>query len=199
MHRPKSFTGLFTGFSVNKAIVVSLVACLAGGPIVTAVTSTPAMAQASQSGVLSQTEAVKFANKLGMTLPEAVKAGYLSPAEAPGTYVITERGAGAVGVPVLGPLNPMQITALVAGAIGLTFVIVDFLDDEGDGDGGAGPTPTPTPVVTPTPSPTPTGGTETSTSTSTLPPIPTPTPIPTLPPINGGTNSQGTSGTSATK
>ncbi len=122
------------------------------------------MAQAKQTGVLSQAAAVAFSNKLGMTLPDAVKAGYLRPAEVPGTYVVTESGASAVGVPVAGgPLSALQITAIVAGVLGLTLVTIDFLDD-GDDEG----TPaTPTPTVTPTPTPTNTGNPTTSSTTST--------------------------------
>ncbi|MEC9362806.1 MAG: hypothetical protein VYC42_06250 [Pseudomonadota bacterium] len=137
---------------MNKAIIVSVAACLVGAPIVATVTSTAAIAQSSQSGVLTQAEAVQFANKLGMTLPDAIKAGYLAPAEVPGTYVITSAGAGAAGVPIADTLTPLQITALVAGALGLIFVTVDFLDD----DDGPGVGPTATPTLTPTPSPTPT-------------------------------------------
>ncbi len=123
------------------------------------------MAQAQQTGVLSQAAAVAFSNKLGMTLPDAVKAGYLRPAEVPGTYVVTESGADAVGVPVAGgPLSALQITAIVAGVLGLTLVTIDFLDDDDD-DGAVVPTPTPT--VTPTPSATPTGNPTTSSTTST--------------------------------
>ncbi|MFA5940153.1 MAG: hypothetical protein WC809_12420 [Sinimarinibacterium sp.] len=155
------------------------------------------MAQATQAGVLSQAEAVAFANKLGMTLPEAVKAGYLSPAKVPGTYVITERGAGAVGVPVVGRLSPLQITALVAGVIGLTFVIVDFLDDS-DGGGAAPvvtptPTPSPTPVVSPTPEPPPV--TTTTTLPATPTPAPTPVPTPSGSPGPGPSTSSSTSST----
>lgn len=150
------------------------------------------MAQAAKSGVLSQAEAVAFANKLGMTLPEAVKAGYLSPAQVPGTYVITERGAGAVGVPVVGGMSALQITALVAGIVGLTVVIIDFVDDDGDNQGGPGPTPTPTPAPTATP----TGGPGTTSTGPTLPPTPTPvvtaTPAPTGNPGGGNTTSNTT-------
>ncbi len=113
--------------------------------------------------MLSQAAAVAFSNKLGMTLPDAVKAGYLRPAEVPGTYVVTESGASAVGVPVAGgPLSALQITAIVAGVLGLTLVTIDFLDD-GDDEGTP---PTPTPTVTPTPSATPTGNPTTSSTTS---------------------------------
>lgn len=147
---------------MNKAIIMSVAACLIGAPVVATITSTPAIAQSKQSGVLTQAEAVQYSNKLGMTLPDAIKAGYLAPAEVPGTYVITSAGAGAAGVPITGTLTPLQITALVAGALGLVFVTVDFIDDE-DGD-GATPTPTPTPTATPTGQPT---TTTTSTGTST--------------------------------
>lgn len=147
---------------MNKAIIVSVAACLVGAPIVATVTSTPAIAQSKQAGVLTQAEAVQFANKLGMTLPDAIKAGYLAPAEVPGTYVITSAGAGAAGVPITGTLTPLQITALVAGALGLVFVTVDFLDDDDDGAGPTPPTPTPTPTLTPTPSSPPTTTTTTT-------------------------------------
>lgn len=144
---------------------MSLAVCLAGGPIIAAVTSTQALAQAKQTGVLSQAAAVQFANKLGMTLPDAVKAGYLKPAEVPGTYVVTESGASAVGVPVAdGPLSALQITAIVAGVLGLTLVTIDFLDDDDDGGSlPSTPTPTPTPTATPTDDP---NGPTTSTSTT---------------------------------
>ncbi len=131
---------------------MSVAACLVGAPIIATVTSTQAVAQARQSGVLTQAEAVQFSNKLGQTLPDAIKAGYLTPAEVPGTYVITSAGASAAGVPVAGTLTPLQITALVAGALGLVFVTIDFLDDD-DGDG--------TPPTTPPTNP-PTTGTTTS-------------------------------------
>jgi hypothetical protein len=135
---------------VNKAIIMSVAACLVGAPILATVTSTPAIAQSQQSGVLTQAEAVQYANKLGMTLPDAIKAGYLAPAEVPGTYVVTSAGAGAAGVPITGTLTPLQITALVAGALGLVVVTVDFLDDEDDGGAGPTATPTPSPTATPT-------------------------------------------------
>lgn len=152
------------------------------------------MAQAAaKSGVLSQAEAVAFANKLGMTLPEAVKAGYLSPAQVPGTYVITERGAGAVGVPVVGGLSALQITALVAGIVGLTVVIIDFVDDDEDG-GRPGPTQTPVP-----PTPTPTGGPGTTTTGPTLPPTPTPVVTPTPAPTGNPGGGNTTSNTTATQ
>ncbi len=146
---------------MNKAIILSVATCLVGAPIVATVTSTPAIAQATQSGVLTQAEAVQFANKVGMTLPDAIKAGYLAPAEVPGTYVVTSAGAGAAGVPITGTLTPLQITALVAGALGLVFVTIDFLDD--DDNGSPGPTATPSP----TPSPTPSNPTTTTTSSGT--------------------------------
>jgi hypothetical protein len=129
---------------------MSVAACLVGAPILATVTSTPAIAQSQQSGVLTQAEAVQYANKLGMTLPDAIKAGYLAPAEVPGTYVVTSAGAGAAGVPITGTLTPLQITALVAGALGLVVVTVDFLDDEDDGGAGPTATPTPSPTATPT-------------------------------------------------
>jgi hypothetical protein len=114
--------------------------------------------------VLTQAEAVQYANKLGMTLPDAIKAGYLAPAEVPGTYVVTSAGAGAAGVPITGTLNPLQITALVAGALGLVFVTIDFVDDEDD----AAPAPTASPTIAPTPTPTPTPtGPVTTTTTGT--------------------------------
>lgn len=149
---------------MNKAIIVSVAACLVGAPIVATVTSAPVFAQSTQSGVLTQAEAVQFANKLGMTLPDAIKAGYLAPAEVPGTYVITSAGAGAAGVPIAGTLTPLQITALVAGALGLVFVTIDFIDD----DDGTGPTASPSPTVSPTPTPTatPTGPVTTTTTTT---------------------------------
>ncbi|HEY1075266.1 MAG TPA: hypothetical protein VGE51_01130 [Fontimonas sp.] len=123
------------------------------------------MAQAKQTGVLSQAAAVAYSNKLGMTLPDAVKAGYLKPAEVPGTYVVTESGASAVGVPVAGgPLSALQITAIVAGVLGLTLVTIDFLDDDDD---GASPTLPPTPTATPTQTAPPTNPpTNTTTSTT---------------------------------
>lgn len=135
---------------------MSVAACLVGAPIVATITSTPAVAQSKQSGVLTQAEAVQFANKLGMTLPDAIKAGYLAPAEVPGTYVITSAGAGAAGVPIAGTLTPLQITALVAGALGLVFVTIDFIDDD---DGPGGP-----PVTTPPPTNPPTTTTTTTTT-----------------------------------
>lgn len=141
---------------------MSLAVCLAGGPIVAAVTSTQVLAQAQQAGVLSQAAAVAFANGRGMTLPDAVKAGYLKPAEVPGTYVVTQAGAAAAGVPVAsGGLSALQITAIVAGVLGLTLVTVDFLDDNDDDL-----SPTPTPVVTPTPTPTNSGNPTTSSTTT---------------------------------
>jgi hypothetical protein len=150
---------------VNKAIIMSVAACLVGAPILATVTSTPAIAQSRQSGVLTQAEAVQYANKLGMTLPDAIKAGYLAPAEVPGTYVVTSAGAGAAGVPITGTLTPLQITALVAGALGLVFVTIDFVDD--DDDAGAGPTASPTVSPSPSPTATPTGPiTTTTTGTS---------------------------------
>jgi hypothetical protein len=150
---------------VNKAIIMSVAACLVGAPILATVTSTPAVAQSRQSGVLTQAEAVQYANKLGMTLPDAIKAGYLAPAEVPGTYVVTSAGAGAAGVPITGTLTPLQITALVAGALGLVFVTIDFVDD--DDDAGAGPTASPTVSPSPSPTATPTGPiTTTTTGTS---------------------------------
>lgn len=134
---------------MNKAIILSVAACLVGAPIVATVTSTPAIAQSKQSGVLTQAEAVQYSNKLGMTLPDAIKAGYLAPAEVPGTYVITSAGAGAAGVPITGTLTPLQITALVAGALGLVFVTIDFIDDD-DGDGAPTTPPTTPPTNPPT-------------------------------------------------
>ncbi|MGB0220678.1 MAG: hypothetical protein ACPGJF_15175 [Sinimarinibacterium flocculans] len=168
---------------MNKAIIVSVAACLVGAPIVATVTSTPAIAQSNQSGVLTQAEAVQFANKLGMTLPDAIKAGYLAPAEVPGTYVITSAGAGAAGVPIADTLTPLQITALVAGALGLIFVTVDFLDD----DDGSGVGPTPSPTGSPSPSPT---------ATPSATPSPTPSATPSNPPTTTTTTTTTTSGTS---
>ena len=135
---------------MNKAIIMSVAACLVGAPILATVTSTPAIAQSKQSGVLTQAEAVQYANKLGMTLPDAIKAGYLAPAEVPGTYVVTSAGAGAAGVPITGTLTPLQITALVAGALGLVVVTIDFLDDDDSGSAGPTASPSPSPTATPT-------------------------------------------------
>ena len=129
---------------------MSVAACLVGAPILATVTSTPAIAQSKQSGVLTQAEAVQYANKLGMTLPDAIKAGYLAPAEVPGTYVVTSAGAGAAGVPITGTLTPLQITALVAGALGLVVVTIDFLDDDDSGSAGPTASPSPSPTATPT-------------------------------------------------
>ncbi|MFP5307618.1 MAG: hypothetical protein ACLGI7_17590 [Gammaproteobacteria bacterium] len=152
---------------MNRAIIFTAAVCLVGGPIAASVTSTQVIAAETQkAGVLSQAAAIEFSKQRGMTLSQALDAGLLKPAQVPGTYVVTDEGARAAGVavPPGGKLTPLQITALVAGVLGLTLVTIDFIDD--DDDGGFPPTPTPT-QTPPGPPTTTTTGTQPGTGTNT--------------------------------
>ncbi|WP_348819164.1 hypothetical protein [Fontimonas sp. SYSU GA230001] len=120
---------------------------------------------------------------MGKSLEQAVRQGLMQKL-ANGNYVVTESGAAllaGLGVEVAGfaGLSALQITGLVALALGLTVIGANLVDDAV----GSGlpretlvPTPTPTAVPgTPTPTPTAVPGTPTPTPTA-VPGTPTPTP-----------------------
>ena len=126
---------------------------LATGQLTVAMMPVQAVAaEAPDVAVMSEAGAKNAAEKMGVSLSEAIEKKYITSTSA--GYLVTAEGAAALeaasGVAVVGVtagVSALQITALVAAALGFVFVAADSFDDDA------------TPVATTTTGTTGTGGT----------------------------------------
>ena len=120
----------------KKLVIAAAAAALVGGQILGAVFPGEALAQSvvRVERELTPPEAGQVAQRMNLTVDEAVRQGLMQQLEN-GNFLVTESGAAllaanGVSLGAFAGATPLQITGMVALALGLTFIGESLVDEQ---------------------------------------------------------------------